>query len=88
MTFESWWFDEATVASLEKLRTVEQECRLAWNAAVTAERERCAKLCDDEAAYRLNRELYPLPGDDPAIQGHQALTAQRLARAIRLGPNV
>lgn len=44
--FEQWWFDEATVDALEGLSTVEQECRLSWDAAVAAERERFVEMLE------------------------------------------
>lgn len=34
--FRAWWFNEETVVALENARTVEQECRLAWEAATRA----------------------------------------------------
>jgi hypothetical protein len=55
-------------------------------AAVAAERERCALLCEAEAIYRYSREESPWPGDAPTTQGHKAVTAAKLAAAIRAQP--
>jgi hypothetical protein len=54
--------------------------------AVAAERERCALLCEAEAIYRYSREESPWPGDAPTTQGHKAVTAAKLAAAIRAQP--
>lgn len=54
--------------------------------AVEAERERCAELCDEEAEYREHRAKNLLPGDSgEAPQIHKAITARKLAAAIREG---
>lgn len=53
------------------------------DAVITIERERCAKICDDEATRRELREENPLPGDTPTIQAHKAITARLLAMRIR-----
>lgn len=44
MTFDDWW--EQNSADL----TWRVECQAAWDAAVAAERERCAKVADAYAA--------------------------------------
>lgn len=54
------------------------------------ERERCAKVCDDEASRSFEREANPLPYDGdsiPMIQGHKGVTARLLAAAIRALPD-
>jgi hypothetical protein len=45
--FEAWWSDPA--APEGPLFTTEQHCWQAWQAATLAERERCAKVCDEWA---------------------------------------
>jgi hypothetical protein len=67
-----------------ELEAVHEDASGAILQAVEAERERCAKLCEDEATYRLHREANPLPGDMGSAQGHKAYTALALARRIRL----
>ena len=34
--FKEWWFKEETVAALERARTVEEECRIAWAGALAS----------------------------------------------------
>jgi hypothetical protein len=52
------------------------------------ERERCAKLCDEEAEYRRERARHPLPGDSGTfLQEHKAITARKLAQSIRGASN-
>jgi hypothetical protein len=62
-----------------------QQAWEAWRDATLAERERCAKVCDEEYAYRIQREDNPLPGDTSSVQGHKAVTAHSLASKIRKG---
>ncbi len=72
--------------SFDDWRYADREAAWKWmfEQGQMAAREACAKVCDDEAAYRLSREAFPLPGDtDPSIQGHKAATAQMLALAMR-----
>lgn len=60
--------------------------RLAIDAAVRAEREACAKLCENEADMRRSREqTFFRDGAefDGRIQGHKSVTASALATAIR-----
>ena len=64
--------------------TLSMEIRAYGEAVRAEERERCAKVCEAEAIYRRSREDAPWPGDDdPRIQGHKSITADRLAAAIR-----
>ena len=46
MTFDEWWNDNYD-GDLNK----HEYARLAWDDAISAERERCSKLCDEAAAY-------------------------------------
>jgi hypothetical protein len=73
-TADSWMLEGADeIAALRK-----EVVRL--KAAVLAERERCAALCDVYAAERHARDE---PGDEKRIQGHKAVTAHILANRIR-----
>lgn len=49
------------------------------------ERERAARVCEAEQRDRLERGRNPFPGDDADAQAHKAITAGKLAAAIRRG---
>ena len=44
MTFNQWW---ATLTDKEQKLLGQHNARFVWGAAATAEREACAKVCDD-----------------------------------------
>lgn len=52
-SFEDWWFKESTLDALEKNLTVEQECRLAWDAAIAAAIPPGCVVVKDEPAARM-----------------------------------
>ncbi len=64
-----------------------------WKAIIQAaarlgaerERERAARVCEAEQRDRLERGRNPFPGDDADAQAHKAITAGKLAAAIRRG---
>lgn len=47
MTFNQWW---ATLTDKEQKLLGQHNARFVWDAAATAEREACAKVCDELAA--------------------------------------
>lgn len=72
--------------TFEKLLAARDRLRLAIDAAVRAEREACATLCENEANMRREREqTFFRDGAefDGRIQGHKSVTASALAAAIR-----
>jgi hypothetical protein len=70
MTFDDWWDTTKPWATPETFEGWEHSCRQAWRRAQTAERERCAAICDGIARqYKDNSH------------GH---AAERAANAIRL----
>jgi hypothetical protein len=49
-TFKAWWYTEGSQAPYTHHDCEEHTmrmCEIAWNEAVKAEREACAKVCDD-----------------------------------------
>lgn len=50
MTFDEWWDGTEEIGTPDTYRGWEETCRKAWNAGAKAEREECAKLCDERAA--------------------------------------
>ena len=68
-TFDAWW---NVIGSRNK--TAESAARMAWEAGVRAEREACAKLCDERAKDK--------PGKLPSPQAYKD-EAMLIAAKIR-----
>jgi hypothetical protein len=80
MTFDEWWYEQPPRF---KAPIIKSDAQNIWEAAIKAEREACAKVCDDAEASRY--EWWDARAD-PADEG-AARCAGELAQAIRARSN-
>ena len=80
MTFDEWWATTSISAGTGALTNALREvAKKGWDARGESD----ARVCEAEAEAREQRESYPVDCDNSVVQGHKAITARKLATAIR-----
>ena len=83
MTFNDWW---KTLTTREQARTVKGDVAEAWNAAVTAEREACARVCET-LSLTIEAHKYPSSDERHLMAVAEAGCRGAFANAIRMRSN-
>lgn len=79
MDFQQWWAQQGHGLWRDDKAITSQVARAAWAAATEAERERCAKLCDEIEAKAMADDKFSRSD----ISFGKAAAAEACAEAIR-----
>ena len=79
MDFQKWWSQHGHGMWRDEKALASQVSRAAWDAATNAERERCAKLCEEIEAKARAHDTFSRSD----IEFGKAAAAEACAEAIR-----